>query len=65
MYSKKNGEYIYKVPKDKEIVGKAVQDYEEYRNELEAKLVKAFMTENTPQKAAEALAEQVMEEHSI
>ncbi|HBG27298.1 MAG: hypothetical protein A2Y10_12800 [Planctomycetes bacterium GWF2_41_51] len=60
MYSKRKGEYIYNVPKDKNIVKRAVRKYEEYREELTAKFVTAFMGKNVSKKAAQAFAEQAM-----
>lgn len=62
IYSRKKGQYVYKVPKSETVVKRAVAAYEKYSGEIRDKLIKAFIERKADKEAANCLAWQVLEE---
>jgi hypothetical protein len=62
LYARKEGQFIYKVPKSEIVVKKAVQKYENYLKEIRDKLIKAYLERGADKITAESLARQVFEE---
>ncbi|MDP2167894.1 MAG: N-6 DNA methylase [Thermodesulfovibrionales bacterium] len=62
VYSRKPDSFIVKIPKQKEVIIKSIDEYERYIKDLKAKLFEAFFNRILDHKQADTLVQQVFNE---
>jgi hypothetical protein len=65
LYSRKKGQLVYKLPRDKTAVKKAVAKYERYLKKVREKLILAFVGRGAGKKMAEIMAIEAIKEKGI
>jgi len=65
LYSRKKGQLVYKLPRDKTAVKKAVAKYERYLKKVREKLILAFVGRGAEKKRAAIMAKEVVREKGI
>lgn len=65
LYSRKKGQYVYKMPKNEIVVKRAVRDYEKYLKEIRENITKAFMARNANSSIADTLAREILKEINL
>jgi hypothetical protein len=65
LYSRRKGQWVYELPKDKIAVKKAVAKYEKYLKEVREKLTLAFVGRGARKEMAELLAIETIKEKGI
>ena len=65
LYSRKKGQLVYKLPRDKTAVKKAVAKYERYLEKVREKLILAFVGRGAGKKMAAIMAKEAVKEKGI
>jgi hypothetical protein len=65
LYSRKKGQWVYKIPKDETAVKKAVAEYEKYLKKIRDNLIKAFKARKANSDIADMLARDALKEMNL